>query len=257
MARLTTLYVLNLLICLPVLIFQLAAPELLRSRLNHMPGGALLGAMILLLLTFFLTVVGTAAIHHVLAQESGPRVGLWAGTMFIGKNLYKLSGTASRYALTVVAGFILFIPGLIFMTWYALTPQTIAAEDLTGKQAMDRSKELTSGVRYSIFIILMICLTATATISGLMAGLAEFFQVIHSGSPTFSDAAGGHAQRFVLDYPGYALITTLTYLFNTLVLTFQAVCLTQVYFDVRNGREIFNPLRNAASSEILASSQEI
>jgi hypothetical protein len=140
------LLVVNLaIVFLPVLLAQLAVPTLMRGRTSPIPGGALLGAMVVLLL-----IVGSFRV----AAARARRAIAGAGTRTRGE------------ALALVAAALVVV--------------------LLGQS--------------------------------LLAGLAEAMGVVRPSAP-------GAGAAFVLDYPRYALITTLAYVWTVSVLTVLTVSL--------------------------------
>jgi hypothetical protein len=227
LARLGTFYAINLIVLSPIIAVQLATPVL----------GAGLGFLVVPILNLILQPIGTAAILHVISQEFvDQRVGV--GDAF----RFALSRFGTLLGASIISGFIIgiglgciLVPGLIFWTWYALVPQVVVVEGLGVTASLNRSKQLGEGFRWRIFGI--ICLVLTLMVIILVA-LALLLGQVFPQNEVVPVAGGGI--RFVLNYRNYAIDTVITELVIILMGTFQAVCLTLLYFDLRIRKEGFD-----------------
>jgi hypothetical protein len=234
LSRFPVVYLVNLIVFLPVLALQLGAPSLMRSRLNSLPGGAGLGVLLVLTLTYFLTPFAGAVVFYIFERQlNNEQVGLLKAFQLLTNRFNKLLKTSLWFALLIISGLALvYIPGILFMVWYALISPVIIAEGYAGMPALHRSKELTNGFRLKIFGIILLLLLASLAFQGLMAGASEFLQVIASVPDALSSSP-----EFVLNYGAYVLVTLVTYLLNTLIYTYQAVSFTLIYFELHARRE--------------------
>jgi hypothetical protein len=235
--HLPAVYVMNMLVSLPVLAFQLGAPALQRGRLSPLPGGALVGGLVVAVLTHIGQVVGTAGtLRIVIGGSNGRRVGLREALQFLAPGLGPVLSGAVLYVLVVTLGFMLGgIPGLVFLVWFVFLPQVMVTEGLAGARALHRSRDLTRGYRVRIFGLLLTFFAMTIVVAALMTGLAVALPGVER-IPTGQPAALGPLYRDVLNFPNYAIVTTLHHLLTVLVQSYQAVCLTLLYFTLRDRR---------------------
>lgn len=249
LARLGTFYLINLIVLLPTILYLLTIPALTMAGSTTSPsaalGGVFLGAFAVLILALILQPIGTAAILHVIAQEFiDQRVGLGPAFRFALSRFGKLLGASILSGLVIGVGFVLcFVPGIIFWSWYALVAQVVVVEGLGAEKAMKRSKDLTVGFRGRVLGLLLLILVIGIL---LQSGVSLLEYVIPSTErvPTerperlVSLQETGYTQ--VLNYRNYAIQTLIGQLIGILVQTFQAVCFTLLYFDLRIRKEGFD-----------------
>jgi hypothetical protein len=246
LSRFSAVYLINLIVFLPVLALQLGAPSLMRSRLNSLPGGAGIGVVLILTLTYFLTPFAIAVVFPIVERQlKNEKVGLLKAFQQTADHFNKLFRTSLWLGLLIIAGLALaYVPGFLFMIWYAMVSPVVMAEGSTGMPALRRSKELTRGFRLTIFGILLLLILTSLGFQGLMAGVSEFLQVIESVPDSLPSSP-----KYVLNYGAYVFVTVVTYLLNTLIYAFQAINFTLIYFELRARKESLN--LNSITSEQL------
>jgi hypothetical protein len=130
------LFAANLIIFFPVLALQLGTPTLMRGRLNALPGGAALGVLFVLSLTYLLIPFGVAFVFLFIGQLNRKPIGLRTGFQAIFIPFNQLLKISILFDLIVIAGLVLgFIPGILFMVWYALVAPILIEEGIAGKPA--------------------------------------------------------------------------------------------------------------------------
>lgn len=106
------------------------------------------------LLGVFVTGFIIAFVHNIV--EYGRPAVLESFSLSIGRYL-KLAATIIVVGLIVGAGLLLFVvPGIYFATVYALAPQAAVVDGVGVREALRRSKELTSGVRLKTLAFLLL-----------------------------------------------------------------------------------------------------
>jgi hypothetical protein len=237
MARLPTFYVINLIVLAPMIALQLALPLLT----GQATGGvvtpeaamfALLGVLAAFLLLLILQPIGTAAILHIIAQEFVDRsVTLGQAFAFALSRFGAVLGTSILFGLIWILGLMLcLVPGFIFWMWYVFYAQVPVVEGLSGMAALNRSKELTEGYRGRILGLILLMLV----IGWVFQGAAAMLQlVLRPEEVVFTDA--GPQRTF--HYQNYAINVVVSQLVQILVVTFNAVCMTLAYFDLRIRKE--------------------
>jgi hypothetical protein len=240
MARLPTFYVINLITMSPMIAFQLALPLISGQASEGVTSPeagmiALLGMLAAIFLYLILQPLGTAAILHIIAQEFVDRsVTLGDAFSFAFRRFGPLLGTSILAGLTIGLGFLLcMVPGILFAIWYAFVAQVVVVEGLSGGAAMTRSKDLTEGYRGRVFGLLALILVINY-IFVLAAGMLQF--VLPQQELVSTDT--GVRQMF--SYRNYCINITVSQLVRILVGTFQAVCITLCYFDLRIRKEGFD-----------------
>jgi hypothetical protein len=234
LARLPALYIINLIVLLPVIAYQLVVPLLLEAESPTAAVGVLGGTFLMLILTLILQPIGTAAILHIISQEFIDRhVGIGSAFGFA------LSRFGSLLVASIITGIIIgfgflfcLVPGFIFWTWYAFFAQVIVVEGLSASASLDRSKRLGEGYRWRIFgIIFLIGLLSNIIPSFLNIGL----ELVLPATERVPIAGGGF--RTVQHFGNQAIHTLVTSLVTIVFATYQAVCLTLLYFDLRIRKE--------------------
>jgi len=236
LARLPTFYAINLIVLTPLIVLQVLMPFLMRNEEN-IAAAALLSLFLLLvvlILTLVLQPIGTAAILHIISQEFiDRRVGLGTAFRFALSRFGPLLGASILVGLMVGFGMLLcFVPGLIFMTWYAFVPQVVVLEGQGVTDSMERSKRLSEGYRWRIFGIIFLIQCVLVMIN-LAIGLALNFALPASD---IVPVAGGGIRAVA--HPGNQAIQALvSQLIGIFLAAFQAVCITLLYFDIRIRKE--------------------
>lgn len=251
LARLPTLYVINLVVLAPILVMQLAAP-LLGDVIGRGLGGAELSPVVVVIVAFaglmlflialLIQPIATAAILHVIAEEFVDRhVGVGEALRFAMGRFLSLLGATLLLGLAVGFGFILcIVPGLFFWVWFVFAPQVVVVEDRTPVDALNRSKELGDGYGWRIFGLLMLFLLIGIAFN-LLVGLLGLVLPSQEMVPVDRGNAGfGRGVTPVINYPNFLINTAVSQLVGILVQTYQSVCLTLLYFDLRNRKEGFD-----------------
>ncbi len=254
LARLPTFFLINLIIMFPAILLQLAAPKVgeVAAQGNPATGLAMIMGLIgFLLLVLILQPIGTAAVLRVIAQEFADRpISLGSALGFGLRHFLPLLGTMILFGLSIGVGFLLcLIPGFLFLSWYALAQQVVVVEGISGNTAMNRSKELTAGFRWRVLgLILLFALINV--IGGALIGSLELVLPSQERVP-IGPNQGPFAPAVVriVSYPNYALQIILAGLYNILVQSYQAVCMTLLYFDLRIRKEGYD-LELAAEREV-------
>jgi hypothetical protein len=245
LARLSTFYVIYLIMLTPLLILQLAMPALGLAQ----PGAAnpaqvaafLGGTLLVLFLTFFiLQPLGTAAILHVIAQEFvDRRVGVGEAFAFAFRWFGSLLFASILAGLMVMLGFLLcFVPAFIFLVWYVFVGQVVVVEGLKGDKALSRSKELTSGFRWRVFGVFALLVLITL-VFGAVTNLLERILPAYEQVPT-QFGTQTLVVPVLTNYGNYVINLVVGYLLNILVGAYAAICWTLFYFDLRIRKEGFD-----------------
>lgn len=251
LARLPTLYLINLLFLSPIIVVVLTTPQLVAVLAGNQPTSSAVGlgvgvGLLVLFLTLLLQPLGNAAILHVIAEEfAGRPVGAGAALRFALGRFLPLFGSSLLAGLCVGVGFLLLIvPGIIFLIWFVFVAQIVVVEGISGSPALGRSRALTAGYRGRIFGLLIL-FGIIGWIVGLVPTAIEKYVL-----PSYElvPAGPGGARVPVLHYGNYLVTTLLAQLVNILVQCYQAVGMTLVYFDVRIRKEGYD-LEMAAEEE--------
>jgi hypothetical protein len=237
--RLGTFYTINLIVMLPLLAFQLAMPALgLVGTVDLVAVTA--SALVVLVLTLILVQIGTAAILHVIGKEFvdepatiGAALGR-AGSVFA-----PLLGTSLLAGLLIGLGLVAcVVPGIIFAIWYAFVSQVVVLEHLSGGAALSRSKELGSGHVGRLFGLIVLLIIISVII---FLGTLGLQYVLPPFSYTTQPSPFGPVKVPTgVIYSNYAINTIVDFLFNALAGSFQAICVTLFYFDLRIRKEGFD-----------------
>jgi hypothetical protein len=239
LARLPTYYAIDLLVLAPVLLVQLALPLLQMGQPQTGQNAALqavVGGLIVLLLTLILQPIASAAILHIVAQEFiDQRAGMGDALRFALHRFGRLFMASFLAGLLIMLGFLLcFVPGLLFAVWYVFVGQVVIVEGLKGdNSALRRSKELTSGYRWRVFGMFVLFLII-GTVLGVAIGLLQ--RVF----PASEQVMTGAGPRLIPNFRNQAIQTVLGTLLNILVQTYSAICFTLLYFDLRIRKEGFD-----------------
>jgi hypothetical protein len=245
LARLPTFYAINLIVLAPTLAGQLALPALVQAALAGESGlsqmlAISVGSLLLSLLTLILQPIATGGILHVIAQGFvDVRVGLGAALGIALRRFGKLLITSLLAGLITAVGFFLcIVPYFIFMVWYIFIAQIVVVEDLWGPTALARSQELTAGYRWRVFGLLLLFVLIGLIFVGVVSLMNRFLPATER-VPTGS-GAGPAEFTLIYIYPNYVIQTLVSQLLGILVGTFQAICMTLLYYDLRIRKEGFD-----------------
>ncbi len=257
LSRLPAFYFINLIVLAPILVFQLAAPTFLAQLEN--PGDPMalfVPALAIYFLTVILTIIilpiGTAAILHMIAQDFIDQpVSLGTAINFALSCFGRLLLTSFLLGLVLVAGFFMcIVPFFLFYVWYVFYAQTVVVERLTGTSALNRSKALTEGFRWRIVGLLALCILIGGVLQSSAGVLGVFFPS-YDQIPTPKKGPFDLGFRLVPIYPNYYINATVGALVSILAQTYQVICITLLYFDLRNRKEGFD-LEMAAREQLPA-----
>jgi hypothetical protein len=245
LVRLPTFYAINLIVLAPTIAGQLALPAVVQAALAGESGmsqvlAISVGSLLLSLLALILQPIATGAILHVIAQEFvDVRVGLGAALGVALRRFGKLLITSLLAGLITAVGLLLcIVPCFIFMVWYIFIAQVVVVEDHWGPSAMARSQDLTAGYRWRVFGLIVLFML----IGFLFVGGVSVLNLVLPATEQVPSGSGAGPAEFTLIYiyPNYVLQTTVNQLLGILVGTFQAICMTLLYYDLRIRKEGFD-----------------
>jgi hypothetical protein len=246
LARLPTFYAINLLVFLPQILVQLVQPVVEEAQVTPVSG--LLGILLVVLLALILGPIGNAASLHVIAQEFiGQRAGMGDAFGFAFHRFGRLLGASFLAGVFIGLGMLLcLVPGILFAIWYIFVGQVVVVEGLKGDKALQRSKSLGEGFRARIlglgFLFLLLGV--------ILITMTGFLERVLPSHELVTTATG---LRAVVHYPNFVVNQLVTYLVNSLVQSYSAVCWTLLYFDLRIRKEGFD-LELAAQQQAPTSS---
>jgi hypothetical protein len=204
---LPSLWIPSLVLLLPTLVLQVAAPTYLRTRLSPSPFFVIAGALLLVLLTQIALPTTIALVHR---RRTGARI---PGAL----SLFRLSfGVGVRTFLGLIAGV---VPGLWLQARYAFAPIL----EGRGNDALRASTVAAKPVSSTLILLSLAALLASLLGQSLVAVLNESLGVVHA----IGNADG--RTIFALDYPAHVLTTFVAYFTAAFALTLQAVGVSVVY----------------------------
>ena len=228
--RLPLLYAIMLVAQLPILALQLTLPDLMMSGV---------GALMLLLPTVVLQMIATGAMIRIIMQDYlGRPVATVEALQIALHRLGALVGTAILSGLLVFLGSLAcLIPGIYFAIVYSLVSQVVIVENLSGMDALNRSKQLVKsdfGRVFGILFLLVICVSVpSALVTVAVSSALPYAQLVVSPG----DVLG---KTVLTSYPNYAINEVLVLLVQTLTEVFMGICVTLLYFSLRNRNEAFD-----------------
>jgi hypothetical protein len=242
-SRLGSFYAINFLVLLPLIVFAVLAVPL--AAMSGSVLMVLLMGLLVLILTLILSPIGSAAVLKVIAGEyADQKVSTGEALNFAMGRFGALLGTSLLAGLIIFLGLLaLIIPGIILAVSYSFVGQVVVLEGLNGMDALNRSRSLSLGYRWRIFGILFLI--------GFLQGILQ--QVINAalnaGLPlgTYVQTAYGPVLADI-NFTNYAIHQFIIVLVNILLTTYQVVCLTLMYFDLRVRKEGYD-LELAARQE--------
>ena len=209
------------------------------------------GGLVPFILLIVLQPIGTAAVLHIISQEFiDQRVSIGTAFRFALSRFGILLWTSILMRLVVGLGSLLVIPGILFLVWYAFYAQIVTVENLSGMNALNRSKTLTMGFRWRVFGILVLTmvigLIAYVPVLILEEVLPRYDLVVVDPRNQFDSGT-----RFVAIYPNLWISVLVEQLLSILAEAYGAICITLLYFDLRNRKEGFD-LEMAARAQLTA-----
>jgi hypothetical protein len=232
LARFGTFYAIDLIVLMPLLLFQLAQPALLDPT-NQTE--ALLAFPIIMLFFLVLQPIATAAALHVIAKEFvDEKVGVGDALGFAMGRFLPLLGTSILAGLAILAGVIGCFIGIIIVAIYlAFTSQIVVVEGRSGGDALSRSYNLVKGQFGRVFGILFLV--------GLIGGVAQFAAgMLAVALPPFEQVPQGLGVAIVVNWPNHVAVTIVGFLVQVAAGTFGAIAATLLYFDSRIRKEGFD-----------------
>jgi hypothetical protein len=227
LARLSTFYVINLVVLSPILLIVFALPP--QDAL-----GLSLENLIQNLLQVVLRPIATAATLYVISRDYlGQSAGAGAALQFAVGRFGRLLWASILAGLVIMVGGLLCIPAFIFMVWYIFVGQVVVMENLGGQKALERSKDLTAGHRWRVFGMWAL-LFAVALVVGIAIGSLEL------ALPKFEIVNTDVGRTQILNYRNYCIEAALLWIVQVLVESYSAICFTLFYFDLRNRKEGFD-----------------
>jgi len=182
---------------------------------------------------FFGLIIATAIAHSatvygVSSLHLGGNIGIGEAFSMVKGKIRRVINVSIASGLIEILGFILLIiPGLIFLTWYALAIPACLLENLETGDALKRSKKLSEGGRGRIFTIYFLVWILTVAIGALL-GVVEsvVFKVQRTNVATFSTS-------YILQVVSQLIVNTLVYPVGT-------IAMVLVYYDQRVRKEAFD-----------------
>jgi hypothetical protein len=227
-SRLGVFIAIELIMVAPTLTLQLLLPDVA-------VGG---GAVFLILPMIILGPIGSAAMLHVITQEYlGEPVSLGGAFQFAIGRFLPLLGTSILVGLGLILGFMACcIPGIYFAICWAFASQVVVMENLSGAEALGRSRSLVQGYFWHVFGVLFV-VSLMVGVPGWIAGAilpnALPFQAADAQNPFLRVGPVTNFANFAVHE---IIVTTL----NGVLQAFQAICATLLYFDLRNRKEAFD-----------------
>ncbi len=230
-ARLGTFYTIGFLLLLPNLGVELLQPYVIQGNQAMLAVGGLISLLLLIVLG---QVVAGATILVIAREYVGEKVSVGSAIGYAFGRFGALFGTGLMVGLIVTLGSMAcLIPGILFALSYAVASQVVMLEGLSGGAALKRSSELTTGFRGRVFsLFLVIGLLTGLLVVGANFGLAAVF-------PPGGNLIVENGQMLVhpVNYVNYLITHGVTFLVQVLLQSYQYICLTLVYFDLRVRKE--------------------
>ena len=227
LARLSTFYLINLVVLSPILVIAFAVP----------PQNALAFSVENLLenlLQVVLRPIATAATLYVISRDYlGQSAGAGEALQFAVGRFGRLLWASLLAGILVGIGGLLCIPAFIFMVWYIFVGQVVVMENLGGEKALRRSKDLTSGHRWRVFAVWALLFVIALLVGAAIAGLEFVF-------PKFEIVRTDTGDTQILNYRNYCIEQVLLWVVQVLIESYSAICFTLFYFDLRNRKEGFD-----------------
>jgi hypothetical protein len=239
-ARLPVLFAIQLVVLLPLIVFQVAAPLVVFAgpfpRDTDPRAVALGGAVLELLLALVLQPIATAAVLFVVMEQyAGRRPALGAALAFALGRAVPLLGASIVLGVFVVVGLcLLVVPGLYLWTTYALVGHAIVLERLGVRASFRRSRELVSGYRTRAFWMLLLVLVAARMAERALEGGLDF------AWPRWEFVPVEGGVRGEINVRNQIIAATVLRLVGVLFATYAAVCATLLYIDLRVRKEGFD-----------------
>ncbi|HWY88667.1 MAG TPA: hypothetical protein VNX28_18280 [Gemmataceae bacterium] len=239
LANLPAFYLINLMVLWPVIIFQIAFPMVAPP---DSPASIFIGIWIALILAIIVQPIGSAAMLHIISQDFvDQRVTIGSAIRFAMRRFGSLLGTSILTGIVVGVGLCLCgVPGVLFYVWYALFAQIVVVENLGGMNALNRSKTLTEGFRWRVFGVLILVIVISLITQYSVALLLERVIPSYDLLPVPKKNQFDMGFRLVAKYPNLWINLIVAWLISILVQAYGTICVTLLYFDLRNRKEGFD-----------------
>jgi hypothetical protein len=260
LSRLPTFYLINFIVLTPIILIQLAGPligealllgqhPLLDVNLSRLLG-LYAGAILALFAQLVLHPIATAASLHVISQEFvGRRVGLGEAFRFSLRYFVPLFGASLLSSLAIGFGLITcVVPGIFFAIWFVFAAQVVVVEHRPAIDSLTRSKNLGEGYQGRIFGVGALLILVSMVIMIFAGILQQILPPVDTKLTPPAQPGGSPELSIVFNYTNFVIDTLISFPFGILAQTYQAVCLTLLYFDLRIRKEGYD-LELAAQQE--------
>jgi len=138
-----------------ILTITYSNPTSLRSVLTVI---SILAVIVSCILSWILGTLSSGMVIAMVADElTGQKASLKKSFSKVLEVFWSLLITSLMVTIIILLGSLLFIiPGIIFAVWYCLAETTVVLEGKEKTEALNRSKELTSGYRIDVFYVLLV-----------------------------------------------------------------------------------------------------
>lgn len=196
-----------------------AVVDLLNALVATFIGGSAGVAVLVALVTTAVSLVGTfwlqGALAYAVEDVLDGRIDTGVGQLFerVQPHLGTLIPAGLLAAIGIAIGFfLLIVPGLILLTWWALIVPVIVFERRDIGESFGRSRELVRDHGWTVFGVVLVTAILSAVASGVVQGIFSFLGIF-------------------LRYWIGGMIA------SALVAPFSAIAMTLVYFKLRDLRE--------------------
>ncbi|MBI3821760.1 MAG: hypothetical protein HY289_03665 [Planctomycetes bacterium] len=227
--RLPALLAIQAVVYAPVLILQLTLPDVAVGPLGVL---LIFGPLVIL------GPIGSAATLRIIAQEYLEQpIGIGEAFTFALGRFLPLLGTSILAGLGIVVGMLACcVPGIYLAVVWAFISQVVVMENLSGPDALARSKGLVAGHFGRVFVVVLLLAIAVNIVNAIINTsfnvALPFLEVVPGNNP--------FAAARVNNFTNYAIVQLVQTAVGVLGGMFIAVCTTVLYFDLRNRKEAFN-----------------
>jgi hypothetical protein len=234
LARFPLLFLITLLVQLPFLVLQLIVPLL--EKLGA--GAVLLSSLAALLSMLILAPLSQAVILYVVMREYVDRPATIGEAFNLALSRFgPLLGTVILSGVLIFLGALAcFIPGIYLSVMWAFAAQVVVLENLSGMDALKRSKALVTGYGWRVFGVVFLIQVVGMIIGGMVVG---GISILLPSQETVR-GAGGFPVAHTVNYANYVIAHLAQTLVNILIGAYLAVCLTLLYLDLRIRKEGFD-----------------
>jgi hypothetical protein len=229
-SRLGAFLAIQIIVAAPTLILKLVLPEVSTGGFT----------LLLVLPTFILGPIGSAAMLHVIAQQYiGQPASLGSAFKFALGRFLPLVGTDIVAGFGVLLGVLAcLIPGIYLAVIWAFVSQVVVMENTAGYAALGRSKELVQGYFFHVFGVLFVLgcafLVLSLPLAFILPSVLPFQEAIPNPNNPFAPGMR------ITNYANFAINQAVGTTVGGLIQTLSAICTTLLYFDLRNRKEAFD-----------------